>query len=179
MVCECLSLRKGNYTKVTKEDMYLMCRIMQNKPPNLGELIVRRMLKAVAWSKKEGSRYGLPYGKIVSSLIYGYCTVPGYEIIDNTPTLQKLDETALPKMDFVRDANKGEWVKKESARAVTLDSLNAAMMRGFDRLNNEVARLHNRYDGMEAQMWEIRERLAAMEENEEAAADDGEDEMSP
>ena len=105
--------------------------------------------------------------------------VPAYEIIDNAPTLQKLDETTLHKMDFVFDASTGEWVKKETARAVTLESLNAAVMKGFDRLNNEVARLHTRFDGMEAQVWKIRERLAKQEEDDEAEDDDGEDdEMS-
>jgi len=42
IVCQCLNVRKGNYTKVTKEDMYIMTRIIQGNPPNLGMIIVKK-----------------------------------------------------------------------------------------------------------------------------------------
>jgi len=57
-----------------------------------------------------------------------------------------------------------------------LDSAVARMNANINEVKNEVARLHSRHDDMEAQMWEMRERMAAMEEDEE---DETDDDMSP
>ena len=174
--------------------MYIMTRIIQEKPPNLGMIIARKMVKAIKWSKSTDNNYGLPYGKLVSLLIGNECSVPPFEQFDNRPSLQKLDEATLHKMDFVRDPSTGEWVKKAkpteaqtgaargaetgtstaaaalaptevtnselsamiSRRFAVLDSamarMNANINAELTELKNEVARLHNRHDDMEAQM---------------------------
>jgi len=106
-------LRKGNYTNVTKEDMYIMTRIIQGNPPNLGMIIVKKMVKAVKWCKNPANDYGLPYGKLVSLLIGNECRVPTHEHIDHKVALQKVDESTFHKMDFKWNERAKEWQKTQ------------------------------------------------------------------
>ena len=150
-----------------------MCRIIQGNPSNLGVLIARRMVKAVKWSKNKDNNYALPYGKLVCLLIGNECSVPSYEVIDNEPTLKRLDTMAFHKMDFVYDDRMQEWVKKEKPRELMSEDMNLTLMGRFDsefarldaRLDTEFTRLHERIDDVEAQVWEIREGLIQQDED--------------
>ena len=53
-----------------------------------------------------------------------------------------------------------------------MQDLNANMMRRFDRIDDELAKVNTRIDDMEVQIWKIKESLVAEDE------DDVDDEMS-
>ena len=112
MVCQCLNLRKGGYTKVSKEDMYFMYKIIIGDPPNLGAFIIRRMNRAIGWSKNENT-YSLPYGRIVSLLIGQECSVPSYEATSKTVTLGIVDKASFHKMNFKWNERAKEWEKTQ------------------------------------------------------------------
>ena len=109
MVCQCLDLRQGSYTAISKEDMYFMYKIILNDPSNLGAFITRRMIRAIGWSKNKDNNYGLPYGKLASLLVGSKCRVPSYELAATTVTLQTLNKAALRKMNFVLKKETNEW----------------------------------------------------------------------
>ena len=56
-----------------------------------------------------------------------------------------------------------------------LDSAVARMNANINEVKNEVARLHSRHDDIEAHMWELSERMAAPEEDEEAPDEEDEE----
>jgi len=94
-------MRKGSFTLISKEDMYLMSRIIEGNPPNLGMIIARKMVKVAVRSKKGDSIYALPYGQLVSKIIQLKCNVPSNEVIDNEPSLQLVDNVVIRRMNFV------------------------------------------------------------------------------
>jgi len=111
MVCQCFDLRKGGYTNISKEDMYFMYKIIIDDPPNLGAFIIRRMIRAIGWSKNKENTYSLPYGKLVSLIIGRECSVPTYEFTAKTVTLNILNKSALRKMNFEWNEQTKEWMK--------------------------------------------------------------------
>ena len=185
MVCQCLNLRQGSFTNISKEDMYFMSKIILKYPPNLGAFITRRMVRGLGWSKSKDNNYRLPYGKMASLLVDCKCRMPTYELAANTVTLKKLNKAALHKMNFVLNEETYEWVKKLAPREEVAENVNeepnAALQDRNDvgfaamqaRLDAGLAGIHARLDDMEVQIWEIKESLAAEDE------DDNDDAMSP
>lgn len=95
MVCQTLHPRGGNWSTMTKEDVFLMWKIIKGQRPNLGKFIVRKMTNAVEWSKDRKHTQGLPYGKLVSWIITKHCgDLNGLEKKDNLYrlTMEKLSE---------------------------------------------------------------------------------------
>lgn len=69
MVAQSLNLRGGRHAHVNCDELYWMSRITDGNPPNLGEYIVKKMMKSIRYIAAEHNKYGLAYGKVMTRLI--------------------------------------------------------------------------------------------------------------
>jgi len=220
LICQVFNMRSGSFALISKDDMYLMYKIVQRDPPSLGTFIARRMVRAVKWSKKANNNLAHPYGQLVSKIIQKLCNVPSNEFVEHEPTLPIVNEAAFGRMNFVFNDRTNTWMKKEdmkkrkepetetdtaagtptaaatetaqeagtaaeagpstlATREVTNRELNAMMLRRFTVIDNMLTRMDARLgkmggklEDLEAQIWEIKERLPLEDEEDEIDSDD-------
>lgn len=93
MIVETLNPRVGSYANMKQDEMFWLSRIIENRPPNLGEFIVRRMIKAIGRYQKDKNNNGLPFGRLVSHLIENNrCVIPRAEECDTLDILEMIDK---------------------------------------------------------------------------------------
>jgi len=214
LICQCFNMKKGSFALISRNEMFILYRIIQRSPPDLGSIIVRKMVQAVEWSKKVENNHSLPYGKLVSRIVKHFCDVPSNEAVEKEPTLPKINDAVIGRMNYTYDPRKQEWVKKDKGqkrkepetetateaaqeaaagdgagtstagaamaqRKVTNRELSAMMLRRFTVIDNMLTRMDVRLgkmggklEDLEAQIWEIKERLPLEDEEDEIDSDD-------
>lgn len=159
MVVQALVPRSGNYTSICPLDMYLMCKIIEKQPPNLGVFIARRMTKAIGWSHST-NKYKLPYGVIVSNLVRKEVgRIPRNEVTSEEVTVKKIQRRTLLKMDFIEVD--GKWVRKEEPQEqpLTMETMLATIMGKLDAMEERQVRI-------EAQLKLLTDRFIENDEDE-------------
>lgn len=111
MLSHTINARQGGYADVNKDDIFWMYHIMIGNPPNLGELMVQRMVRGVGWCRSN-DKYHLPFGKFVSALIEKIVgTIPKDELREPGIGKAIIDAGALKQMKFKKIQESGMWYK--------------------------------------------------------------------
>lgn len=140
MVTQVFNPRSGNFTTATHEEMWIMYSIIEENPPDLLGLTMRKMHEGVNWSKRESNNNGVPYGKLVTKICKGVATFSSDELIE-TNIMAAINKGSLKRMDFIHDKDTDTWVKirKEEAQEITMASIMEAM-------KNMVSRVDTRFE---------------------------------
>lgn len=94
-----------------------MARIIKDNPPDLGEMIVKKMIEVVKYCQKDTNYHGLPYAMLVTNNFLSHVIVFKNEQVDEKCTMARFDELSLTQMHYILNKNTREWVKNEKRKS--------------------------------------------------------------
>lgn len=97
IVSQVINQRVGCFTRASKEEIWIMFYFIKEIPLEIGGIMVRKMIEAVRWSKREQNKNALPYGKFVTTMIRRECVVNDDELVGNSEVME-LVNNALPSL---------------------------------------------------------------------------------
>ncbi|GAV65575.1 hypothetical protein CFOL_v3_09090 [Cephalotus follicularis] len=104
----------GGHEKMSYQDLYVICHIVNSKPLNLPHFIMKNMMRAS--SKVDGA---LPYGMVITKIISHFGIVVGNEVPYRIDVRDIYNASSLKLMGWkrVHTVNDGfVWLPKEGGR---------------------------------------------------------------
>lgn len=166
IVTQSLNPRAGNFTRMSKEDVWWMHKIIIRDPPDLVGWMISHMQFAIKANKNETSTLGLPYGQVISEVLDdGGLGLELREEILEDALCQDFTKKSLKQMGYVFDQERKEWIKGRNVEKN--DIVEKALVEddeGRPSSSNINAAIFKKLEGLEVLMRNMNEAIGTMQE---------------